>query len=314
MKSVEDAMVLSKNEGDSFYVRAFFIEAWLGELTLEAAAEYAEKKQAKDRAMQTGQAWRGFLELFGHARDDEIDRLLNSLFRFADYEHILSQILLQASIPLATENDCYGDFIGPNILNVPMESEKLVALMRRSIERWCDWIDSAIHCYTHVHYHVQPESFDFDPEKRELIALGGLQRDFPKLDHLVKAQWEYYHREAAERFKDSPKWTAVGKLMSIPLRIDVIPADVDRIVILLWPLMKRHNWTYRDLMRIIRGLLPPPSRYPLGCEQDLAAHCSNVLGLRKQNGPAGKSSPDGKPPGYEVAIRLCRRESPSGSS
>jgi len=68
MKTMEEAVALCEKEQDNFYVTAFLIEAWLGDAVLEAATEYAEKKNAKDRAMQAGQAWRGFLEYFGHAK------------------------------------------------------------------------------------------------------------------------------------------------------------------------------------------------------------------------------------------------------
>lgn len=47
-----------------------------------------------------------------------------------------------------------------------------------------------------------------------------------------------------------------------------------------------------------------PHRYPLAGERELAAYCPNVLGLRK-SGPKGRSSPDGKPQGWEVALQLC---------
>ena len=61
-------------------------------------------------------------------------------------------------------------------------------------------------------------------------------------------------------------------------------------------------------MAVASQALNRPRRYPLEREQDLAAYCSNVLGLRKQKAPPGKSSRDGKPPGYEVALRLFARE------
>jgi hypothetical protein len=124
--------------------------------------------------------------------------------------------------------------------------------------------------------------------------------------------WEWHHREAAERFKDSPKWETIGKLAVAPLRSP--PADVDEVLIILWPLVKRHNWTYLDLMAVGRQVLPQPHHYPLEREQDLAAYCSNVLGLRKHGARAGKSSPGGKPKGYEVALRICRHEPPSSAS
>jgi len=126
------------------------------------------------------------------------------------------------------------------------------------------------------------------------------------LNDFSKAWWEWHHSEAAERFKDSPKWPTLGKIMAAPLREDNRPAGVDEIVICLWPLVKRHNWTYRDLMTVVRKVLPTPHRYPLEREQDLAAYCPNVLGLRKPPGQPGKSSRDGCPPGSEVALKLCR--------
>ena len=71
MKSVKDAIRLSKKKRDSFYVTVFMIESWLGCAMLEGAAEYAEKKNAKDRVMQKDQAWQGFNRNFGRAEDDE---------------------------------------------------------------------------------------------------------------------------------------------------------------------------------------------------------------------------------------------------
>ena len=71
MKSFEDAKAACAKAQDPFYLDAFMIEAWLGDVVLEAATEYAEKKNAKNRAMQCGQGWRGFLKVFGHAQDED---------------------------------------------------------------------------------------------------------------------------------------------------------------------------------------------------------------------------------------------------
>src|SRR5690242_424956 len=65
MRTREDAVALSEKEKDNFYITAFMIEAWLGQTVLDNVAEYAEKKNPRERAMQTGQAWRLFLEVFG---------------------------------------------------------------------------------------------------------------------------------------------------------------------------------------------------------------------------------------------------------
>jgi hypothetical protein len=312
MKSLEEAKALCEKEQDPFYIDAFVIEAWLGHIVLEAAAEYAQNKNPKDRAMQTGQAWRGFLEVFGHAKDNEFHYVMQSVYRFCEYADVQAETLCRAIVPLSFEHECFSDFVGPKTLNMNKRPAEAVALMKRSMERWCEWLDAVLHFQTHYHYHVLPESFDPDPEKRELAALGVLQRGFRELTPFGHAWWEWHHREAAERFKDSPKWETIGKLAVAPLRSE--PAEVDELIITFWPLVKRHNWTYRDLMVVCGEIMPSAARYPLEREQDLAAYCSNVLGLRKKGGPPGKSSPDGRPKGHEVALRLCRREPPSGSS
>ena len=312
MKSIEDADALCEKEQDNFYIDAFLIEVWLGHIALEAAAEYANKKNAKDRTLQTGQAWRGFLQLFGHAKDDEFHYVMQSVCRFCEYDDIQAEILCRAIAPLSFERACFKDLIAAEKVDRDTPMAKRVALMKQSMKRWCDWVDAIFHFNTHFHHHVLPESFDPDPEKRELAALGIMQRNFAKLKPFAHMWWEWHHREAAERFKDSPKWQTIGKLAVAPLRN--APADVDEILIMLWPLVKRHNWTYRDLMAVGRQILAPPYHYPLEREQDLAAYCSNVLGLRKEDGPPGKSSHDGRPPGHEVALRLCRRKPPASSS
>ena len=58
--------------------------------------------------------------------------------------------------------------------------------------------------------------------------------------------------------------------------------EVDTLVIVLWPLVKAYNWTYRDLLNIIRPSLTRPKAYPCDREQDFATYCVNVLGLRKK--------------------------------
>jgi hypothetical protein len=78
--------------------------------------------------------------------------------------------------------------------------------------------------------------------------------------------------------------------------------QLDELLIWLWPLLKKHNWTYRDLLNVVRGITSRTT-YPCNTEKKLATYCINVLGLRKQR--AGKTSRNGKPDGFEVALRLC---------
>jgi len=314
IKSIAEATALCEKEQDSFYLDAFMIEAWLGDVVVEAAEEYAEKKNPKDRAMQTGQAWRSFLKIFGHAHDEEFPHILENLFRFSEYEDVFAEMLLQTIFPMGVGHECFSDLIKAKAVDLAREPAEAVRLMRRTIERWCEWLDALIHWHTHAMWHLSPVSFDPDPEKRELAALGINQRAFIHLSDFSKSWWAWHHREAAERFKDSPKWQMVGIAMAGQEQKTWNYPDLDNVVIGLWPLVKRHNWTYRDLSAVISRELPKNQRYPLAREQDLAAYCANVLGLRKPAGPPGKSSADGRPIGHEVALRLCQHAPPTTSS
>ena len=69
----------------------------------------------------------------------------------------------------------------------------------------------------------------------------------------------------------------------------------------------RNNWTFRDLMNVARDLVQRPNAYPIEREQDTAAYCANVLGLHKTG--TGKTAPNGRPVGYEVAMLYCQPES-----
>ena len=80
--------------------------------------------------------------------------------------------------------------------------------------------------------------------------------------------------------------------------------EVDTLVISLWPLVKIHNWTYRDVLNVIRPELKRPKVYPCEREQEFATYCTNVLGLRKTK--KGVSAKDGRPVGWEVAGRICK--------
>lgn len=310
MKTMEEAVALCEKEQDNFYVTAFLIEAWLGDAVLEAATEYAEKKNAKDRAMQAGQAWRGFLEYFGHAKDEEFPHVWQSLLRFAEYDDVQARMLSRSVVPLSFEHESYSDYIGPKTMDDAKRPVEAIGLMRRSVERWCEWIDALIHFETHAGWHLQPAKFDPDPDKRELASLGINQRYFADWNDFRKTWWHWHHGEAAERFKNSPKWATVGKAMESDDERPWRQPELDMVIISIWPLVKLHNWTYRDLQAVARMILAAPHRYPLESEQELATYCQNVLGLRK-SGLKGRSNPEGKPRGWEVALKLCPRRAES---
>jgi len=63
MTGFDDAEALYAAEKDPFYIAAFLVQSWLGGLLLHAVAEYAEKKNPKQRSLQSGEAWRSFADL-----------------------------------------------------------------------------------------------------------------------------------------------------------------------------------------------------------------------------------------------------------
>ena len=82
-----------------------------------------------------------------------------------------------------------------------------------------------------------------------------------------------------------------------------IHPELDALVIALWPLVSVHNWTYLDLLNVIRPALERPNAYPCDTEQNFATHCRYILGLQKVG--RGKTARDGRPAGYDVARKLC---------
>ena len=101
------------------------------------------------------------------------------------------------------------------------------------------------------------------------------------MDERARAAWLSDFTAAAERFQDSDKWGALGQAVADQSdRLWLYP-DLDTLVIALWPLVKAHNWTYRDLLSVMRPALERPDAYPCDSEQNFATYCINVLGLRK---------------------------------
>ena len=80
--------------------------------------------------------------------------------------------------------------------------------------------------------------------------------------------------------------------------------QLDKTIIVLWPLVKRHNWSYHDLLTIVRWLLGGSSEFPLQNERHFASYCWTALGLRKA-GPENAVQ-DGPIAALEVAERLTK--------
>ena len=310
MKSLEDVKALSERERDPFYLDAFMVEGWLGLIDSETAAEYAVKKNPRERDLQRGRAWRGFDDIFGRLDDAVFQMVLLSLFRYAEYEDVQALSLGRSLVPLAFEVKRFGGYLRPYEVAALKNPAEGALAMRRTLERWCDWIEAGVHARIHAGWHLHPLAFDPDPEKQRLAALGVIERNFPRLSDAGKAFWQWQHEKAAKEFKDSPKWVTLGEAFAEDHKSDWKYPDWEVCIISIWPLVKKYNWTYRDLLTILRRMLPS-SRLALETEQDLAAYCPNVLGLNK-SGATGRSAKNGKPTGWEIAMLLCAKgENPS---
>ena len=339
MKTPEDAMELCRIEQDNFYMSGFMIQCWLGHAGLSVTAEYAEKKEPRTRALQTGQTWRAFIETMGPAfvvgssrcdartvqrtvptnkseadvpreadvrretdvpcdvRPEDLDKeklchFLAAIFRFTEYEDPCAVTLREAVGGYLIEN-------GP--LSEADHTKQVIENPVPVLLRLCDWFDAVFHLQNHIMWHRSPVNYDPDPDKRELATLGIVQRNLSIATPVEKAHWHWHYGEAAERFGDSPKLRVVADALSSDVtRVWQYP-DVDTSIISVWPLLKRHNWTYADLLKTIRPKLKRPEAYPCDREQAFATYCTNVLGLRKTG--KGKSC-KGEPVGADVARRL----------
>jgi hypothetical protein len=285
---------------------AFMLEARLGEVTCRIVDEFANERSASKRDFQTGVAAELYVRMFGHVPDSELHHLFQSVLRFAGYDDPQSRLLGKAfwatskEMPIQ-EWSAYGK---------PVSHTNLAAFIRSVLRRICDWVDAFSHAQMHAFSHWAPVAFDPDPEKRELALLGFQHRGFHAMTDFQKTWWQWHHQEASERLSDPAKWSMVGKGMtSEATTLQNYPA-LDEAVILFWPLMLKHHWTYRDMANVLRSVAPSPISYPCEREQDLATYCANVLGLRKK-GKKGKTTKDGLPPGSEIARALCGKDADS---
>jgi hypothetical protein len=328
-KSMAEAVALSKNEQDNFYIAVLHIQRWLAQANKEAVAEYAEKKNPRDRSLQTGSAWRLFRQHFAELPDPEFSWLFTCMARLTTYDDPISRCLSEARHALQIEHDCTGDFFGPKTAPFLIGNpQSAIELLRNTAKRWCDWLDASNHLHVHRNWHHTPIYFDRDLEKRGLASLGLTQRNYAELNDWMKGAWQHLHGRLAQRYKQSAKWLMVGQALASQEKRLWTYHQVDTLIIYLWPLLKLHNWTYCDLMNVVRSLRtdlscrsnetkedlsrtafsafsPQPlafSTYPCNTDRDFANYCLTILGLRKTR--RGKTTKDGKPPGFEVAHRL----------
>ncbi|HWQ93419.1 MAG TPA: hypothetical protein VN673_17245 [Clostridia bacterium] len=252
-------MALCDREHDDFYLDAFLIQEWLGQVRAQVEQQYS----GKSRILQMGQSQCAFLRVFGHSREADFQTLVHSLYRFAEYGEPIVNALSCALMPLALEHELAGDFDRMRSPDPSKQPREAMSFMRSSLERWCDWTDAVVHLQTHARWHLAPETLHKTVHPGAIVAQNGSSGN--------EAGWPFQ--------------------------------EVDEAAICLWPLVKRHNWSYGDLRNVLRDVLRRPEVHPCRSEQTLANYCTHALGLRKTG--RSQTCKDNRPTGYEVALRLC---------
>ena len=74
-KTIEECLEYCKEKQDGFYLTAFMIEAWIGQIICIIVEEYASMKSG-NRHLQTGVGWDAWEFTFGHAKPKELFHIL----------------------------------------------------------------------------------------------------------------------------------------------------------------------------------------------------------------------------------------------
>src|SRR5882724_5645599 len=104
-KPAEDPASTHDKQRDLELLITRSIQLWLAQLLQHAQAEYAEKKDPRDRSLQKGYAWATFRELFPETGPALLHVCLG-LYRYTHADCPLSSILYNAAFALHVEEDC----------------------------------------------------------------------------------------------------------------------------------------------------------------------------------------------------------------
>jgi hypothetical protein len=135
---------------ERFHLNSLVGQIWFVQLREYTEARYAEPAGAKGRGLQTGFAWRSFAKLFEPLSSIELVRLFENLLRFANYEaYPPARAFFLAYAPLSFEHDISGEYIGPGVWTPEAGSRNAVHRVRRTLRRWCQWMEALAHFQVH---------------------------------------------------------------------------------------------------------------------------------------------------------------------
>lgn len=213
MKTMEDALAVCQRENDNFYLTAFMLEAWLGEVVYSTIAQYAERKAPQNRKLQRGLASDSFSTVLGRIPDAEFIHLFESLCRFGEFDDPQSRMIADA-FRFSSQESPVSTW---PVVTPPVNADQLadgVAFMRRFVSHLGEWLEGITHSQVHLMSCQIPLAFDPGPEKRELALLGYQQREYPAMPDFSESWWQWLYAEAAERLSDPSNWAMLGKSMA----------------------------------------------------------------------------------------------------
>ncbi|HPC60254.1 MAG TPA: hypothetical protein PKX23_06320 [Verrucomicrobiota bacterium] len=177
-------------------------------------------------------------------------------------------------------------------------------LLLQSLYRFAEYSDAMARHLAHAVRPLAVEhelSGDFDPARLPDPSLR--PREALTVMRTSLERWCDWI-EAVVHLQVHARWHLAPETLGLPAGVKPwLFQEVDEAVISLWPLVRRHHWTYGDLRNVLCDVLRRPEVHPCRSEQTLANYCIHTLGLHKTG--KGQTSANSRPTGYEIALRLC---------
>jgi hypothetical protein len=171
-------------------------------------------------------------------------------------------------------------------------------------QRQLQWRKAFLEWYLLVMRKENPAAFDETATQlsREAAELGAILGD--KSERTTKRLIAFIERrnELSER----------EHRVFLETALDSSPADwrhpeLDTWLMLIWPIVERFKWTYRDVLEAAQKKFPGHRGYPLGMldkdHPEIGQHCRDVLGLRTV-GKARRQHWPGEAPLFELALEI----------
>lgn len=309
-KNMDECRAYCEEKGDNFYLTAFLFEVWSGIIITKIVEQYATIKSGR-RHLQTGIGWEAWKAVFGHATPDDWPHILESFERFTRCDTPEGEMIGKVCALMAME-DQYAEPVSVSSFSARVPSGEatfasLLECMQYYFQRMAEWMEALLHWDTHQMAAVAPITFGSTEAQRELANIGLMQAGFAGLSEHGKEWWQFRHEALAKEFAGQRDWRLVGKAQSLEKFGELRQPAVDELTVHWWPLLTRYHWTDRDMRRLLKRVVPHPDAYPLREDKEFADYRKKALGLLKAKTRRDKSSQDGKPTGWRMAMAMVGR-------